>query len=362
MISNEEKVRAAIAEQAGEWFVVNDEGPLDARDSAALAVWFKTSPVHIEEFLGVSAIARDLKEARTDPEYSLEAILARARAEDDPAVERLWPRVIEAVRGRPTRRWLTAAVAMAACAVLSVSLLLTWNLRPVEHVSGTGDITALHFETRHGEQLSRRLADGSVLHLNTDSAVTIRYGKTQRLVKLTAGQAEFEVTHEADRAFRVIAGSAEVVDLGTTFDVRLEHDSTVVTVVEGRVAVGPSPMLEKLGANSNQSQAPRFVELSADQQIRMTEGAWPAVPVAVDAQSATAWLRREIVFDHEPLERVAAEYNRYTAKPIEIATPALRNLQITGVFATDDPDAFIAFLRSLKGVRVEVTEKKIRVW
>ena len=82
--------------------MANDEGPLDARDSAALAAWLKTSPVHIEEFLGVSAIARDLKEARTDPEYSLEAILARARAEDDTPVQPLWPRVIEAVRGRPS--------------------------------------------------------------------------------------------------------------------------------------------------------------------------------------------------------------------------------------------------------------------
>jgi ferric-dicitrate binding protein FerR (iron transport regulator) len=43
----------------------------------------------------------------------------------------------------------------------------------------------------------------------------------------------------------------------------------------------------------------------------------------------------EIVFDHEPLERVAAEFNRYAPKPIEIVTPALRNLQITGAFATD---------------------------
>jgi len=36
MISNEEKVRAAIAEQAGEWFVANDEAPLDTRDSRPL--------------------------------------------------------------------------------------------------------------------------------------------------------------------------------------------------------------------------------------------------------------------------------------------------------------------------------------
>jgi transmembrane sensor len=198
------------------------------------------------------------------------------------------------------------------------------------------------------------LADNSVLHLNTDSAVTIRYGKTERLVMLTFGQADFEVAHEPDRAFRVIAGSAEVVDLGTQFDVRLEHGSTVVTVVEGRVAVGPS--------NSSQNHPARFVQLSADQQIRVTAGEGPATPVAIDAKRTTAWLHRQIVFDHEPLERVAAEYNRYMSKPIEITTPALRNLQISGIFATDDPEAFIAFLRSLKGVRVEVTETRIRVW
>ena len=361
MNSNEEQIRAAIAEQAGEWFVANGEGPLDARDAEALAAWLKISPVHVEEFLGVSAIARDMREARTDPAYSLEAILARARAEDDIPLQPLWPRVIGAVRRRPTRGWLLPAVAMAACGVLSIGLLLTWNVRPIQHPSAPDEITVLRFETRHGEQLSRRLTDNSVLHLNTDSAVIIRYGKNERLVMLTSGQADFEVAHEPDRAFRVIAGSAEVVDLGTNFDVRLEHDSTVVTVVEGQVAVGPSPMLEKLGTNSIQNRPSRFVQVGADQQISVTKGEWPATPVAVDAQRTTAWLRREIVFDHEPLERVAAEYNRYTSKPIEITTPALRNLQISGVFATDDIEAFIAFLRSLKGVRVEVTPTRIRV-
>src|ERR1700676_2364559 len=353
MMSNDEKIRAAIAEQAGQWFVANDEGQLDAQDSEALAAWLKTSPVHIEEFLAVSTMVRDLKEARTDSEYSLEAILTRARAADDTPVQPLWPRVIETVRGRTSGRWLPAAVAMAACAVLSLGVFLRWNVRPIQHPSAPNGITAVHLETRHGEQLTRRLADNSVLHLNTDSAVTIRYGKTERLVMLTSGQANFEVAHEPDRAFRVFAGSAEVVDLGTKFDVRLEHDSTVVTVVEGRVAVGPS--------NSSQNHSPRFVELSADQQIRVTEGEGLATPVAVDAQRSTAWLHRQIAFDHEPLERVAAEYNRYTSKPIEITTPALRNLQISGVFATDDIEAFIAFLRSLKGVRVEVTPTRIRV-
>jgi transmembrane sensor len=118
-------------------------------------------------------------------------------------------------------------------------------------------------------------------------------------------------------------------------------------------------MLKKGGTNPN--NAPQYVQVRADQQIRVSEAEWPAQPIAVDAQHTAAWLHREIVFDHEPLERVAAEFNRYAPKPIEIATPALRNLQISGAFATDDTDAFIAFLRTLKGVRVDVTATRIRV-
>src|SRR5271154_2611038 len=196
MNSNEEQVRAAIAEQAGEWFVANAEKPLDATDAAALAAWLRASPVHVEEFLGVSAIARCLKQVRNDPEFALEAILARARAEERAVIQPLWSRVIDAVRGRTSGPWLAAAATMAACAVLSLALLLTWNMRqPIGHPSKNEGIAALHFETRHGEQLSQRLADNSVLHLNTDSAVTIRYSKGERLVILTAGQANFEVTH-----------------------------------------------------------------------------------------------------------------------------------------------------------------------
>src|SRR5277367_6167153 len=279
MNSSEEQVRAAIAEQAGEWFAVNDEGPMDARDSAALAAWLKTSPVHIEEFLGVSAIARDLREARTDPQYSLEAILARARAEEEPTVQALGSRDSFAVRARPSRPWLAGAVAMAASVVLSLGLFSWWNLRDAGKPPVAQSNTELRFETGHGEQLSHRLADNSVLHLNTDSAVTIRYGKTERLVTLTAGQAGFEVAHEPHRPFRVLAGSAEVVDIGTQFDVRMEQHSTVVTVVEGRVEVGSYPRLDNLGTSSPQPHPRRFVELAAGQQVGVTEGEGPTTPV-----------------------------------------------------------------------------------
>jgi transmembrane sensor len=103
------------------------------------------------------------------------------------------------------------------------------------------------------------------------------------------------------------------------------------------------------------------VQLGANQQVSVVEGEWPSSPITVDAQQTAAWLHRQIAFDHEPLERVASELNRYGSKPIEITAPELRSLEVSGVFSTDDPEEFLAFLRSLEGVRVEVTATQIRV-
>jgi transmembrane sensor len=360
MIDNEEQVRAAIAEQAGEWFVANDGGSLDAQSSKALADWLKTSPVHVAEFLGVSVVARDLREIGADPEYSVEAVLAHARTEEDhPSIQRF--RHHPPIRRVSSHRWLAAAMTTAASAVLGLGLLWLWSVGPKVQAPAPPVTTALHFATRHGEQQTRQLADHSVLHLNTDSAVTVRYSKTERLVALTSGEVLFEVAHEPKRSFRVQAGSADVVDIGTKFNVRLQQHATVVTVLEGRVAAGSSSISAARKPGTNPGLPAEFVTLGVGQQISIDENRSLAAPVAVDAERTTAWLHRQIQFEHEPLERVAAEFNRYTPKPIEIVTPALQHLEISGVFATDDTEAFIAFLRSLEGVRVEVTAGRIRV-
>jgi len=360
-MTSDELIRATIAERAGEWFVASEELTPGAEESEALVVWLKASPLHVAEFLGVAAVARDLRAAEVGPERSVENLIARARAEEEGTVQPFWSRALAAWRDAPVRRWQPATVTLAVLGVVAVGALLSWwTLRPVEHVSTPAGATTLRFETRHGEQQTHRLADNSVLHLNTDTSVTIRYSNAERLVRLASGQADFEVAHESERPFRVVAGPAEVIARGTEFDVRLRNDATVVTVVKGRVTVGPA-LLEGHNIDSNRAQRPQFVELAADQQITVSEGKWPAAPLAVDAQRTTAWMQRQVAFDHEPLERVAAEFNRYAAKPIEITTPELRNLEISGVFSTDDPRAFIAFLRSLEGVRVDETATRILV-
>ena len=357
MSAREEQVRDLIAQDAADWFVASRTG-LTADERNAFATWLKASPVHVEEYLALEIIGRDLRRACEVSQYSVDELLARALHEPDAPARPFSRRLVEGLR-TPSPRWQTAAVAMAALGVVSLGLLVLWNLRPIAHISAPAAVTALHFETRHGEQQTHRLADNSILHLNTDTAVTVRYSDNERLVVLTSGEAAFEVAHAPERPFRVFAGRAEIVDSGTQFDVRLKDESTLVTVVEGQIAVGLSVSAES--GSPNQSYTRQLVQVNAGQQITVADEEWPATPATVDAQRTTAWLHRQIMFENEPLERVASEFNRYAQKPIEIATPALRNLKVSGVFATDNTTAFVAFLRSLKGVHVEETATRIRV-
>ena len=206
-------------------------------------------------------------------------------------------------------------------------------------VEAPTEAAALHFQTRHGEQQTVVLADNSVLHLNTDSAATVRYGRSERTVTLTAGEALLQVVHDPARPFRVLAGQLRSSMSAPNSTSASQNEATLVTVVEGRIAVA---LRSNPRHRARESWAP--ISRSMSRQAN-----WPAAPMLVDVQQSTAWLHRQIMFEHEPLARVALEFNRYAAKPIEIVSPSLQNLEISGVFATDDSEAFIAFLRSLDG-------------
>ncbi len=336
--------------------MANDEGPLDAGESAALIAWLKASPMHVEEFLRAAGIARDLGAAGAAL-GAAEDLIARAEAEGGEPVQRWWLRAFPAVQRPP--RWQPAMVTVAAIGLISLGAFWLSKLGLVADRSAASGLTELHFATRHGEQQTQRLPDNSVLHINTDTAIAVRYSKTGRIVVLESGEADFEVAHESDRVFTVFAGSAVAIAHGTQFDVRLTHDLAVVTVVEGRVGVGRSEISQGTGVGHEQMPAP--VELYANQQIRISKEEPPSAPISVDAHRSTAWLHKRIAFDHQPLEQVAAEFNRYADKPIEITTPELGKLEISGTISTEDSEEFVAFLRSLEGVRVEVTKTRILV-
>jgi transmembrane sensor len=343
MNTSDEQVREIIAQQAGEWFVAHRAGSLDATERRAFDAWLTASPVHVEEYLGVALLSRHLPAAADDPEMPLETILERAReteAERESALKppsRISEPTEEHARPSHTWRWVTA---IASVVVVIGITLLWWS---------SGHVATERYATRHGEMKTWRLTDNSILHLNTDTALTVRYSHTERLVDIDHGEAFFEVPHEPTRPFRVIAGTANVVAVGTSFDVYREAHSTRVTVTEGRVAVGA----RDLGSTP--------LSVSAGEQVQVSPGSPPTHATPADFSRTTAWLRRQIAFDDEPLEAVAAEFNRYSKVPMEITTPELRTLSITGTFSVDDTESFVAFLRAMEGVRVEVTTTRIRV-
>lgn len=307
---------AIVRQEAADWFVAN-EGGLDDAQRSQFAHWLKASPAHVREYLAIAQVARDL------------------------------PGVIDSGASREVaRRFRLPAALAAALGVLALGLLL-WN-------SGRMTPTAtevLRFATAHGEQATRQLADGSVLVLNTDSLVEVRYSGAERRVAIERGQVMFDVTRDPRRPFHVSAGAAEVMVVGTKFDVYLQPDSTLVTVVEGRVRVGT-------GASPEGSVA---VVLGAGEQVRVREGDAVLLPARVDAAQATAWMRRQLVFAQQPLAAVVEEFNRYTDTPIVIGTPRLARTTITGSFSIDDVESFLAYLRSRDGVRVEITPTRILV-
>ena len=209
------------------------------------------------------------------------------------------------------------------------------------------------YATAHAEQGSWLLPDGSTLHLNSDSEVSVRFTGAERLVTLQRGQAVFQVAKDAARRFRVSAGDTQVIAIGTLFDVYRRPSGTEVVVMEGRVAVlrGPAP------ENGQTLSLPGATALDAGEQVVVAPdpGSAPQVSHA-DLRRARAWTQREIVLEASPLSEVVADFNRYSSVPIEIDGEDLKAIKISGVFGAYDVESLLDFVRRMDGVRIEATK------
>jgi transmembrane sensor len=343
MSASDPQIRAAITQVAANWYAAHRAGPLPEAERAEFLAWLKASPIHIEEYLGVAALERTLAAASDDPSLSVDALVEMARADPAGSVVDIAGTVrYEPARVRPPRRfWRRIA---AAAGVSAAGICALWVLRDDPGLKGVKT-----YRTVHGEQGVWPLPDGSTLHVNTDTAVTVRFSSAERLVDIDHGEVTVEVAHNDSRTFRVHAGSADAVAVGTDFDVYRRTDSTLITVVSGQVAVSVGGRAPPRTARAG---LPSGLRVSAGQQVTVVAGALSA-PEPSDVRERTAWLERKIVFDQRPLGAVADEFNRYNDIPFTIDDPALRRLTISGAFNAADMDSFAAFLESLDGVRVE---------
>ena len=230
---------------------------------------------------------------------------------------------------KPGGRSLAALVAVVA---LGAMLSAAW---PV--------LMGRVYETEIGEQRVVRLADGSRVHIDTQSRIRVRYQDTARRVTLEEGRAYFQVAKAPGRPFTVKAGPAEVRAIGTEFDVRRTDGQSIVTLAEGQVRV----------THSQQSW-----DLEPGQQISLGDQARRGDVQPVDVSLATSWTEGRLVFRALPLSTALAEVNRYSPTMIQLDEPSLRQAPVSGVFDTGDTEAFVAAISDLFGLEVAARDDK----
>lgn len=209
-------------------------------------------------------------------------------------------------------------------------------------------ITEVEYFTAIGERVDFRLEDGSLLQLNTNSAVSVRMEKSRRLLTLKQGEAFFDIAPNAQRPLIVHTTGGRVRVLGTRFNIRQTSSGSVVSVIEGLVAVTTQTEADSAAHRDFGTD----VTLSANQQTVLIED--QAIDSAVNFESdiVLAWQQGKLIYEGNTLAEVVEDLNRYFPGTIRLDDPSLANLEIVGVLNLRNRTATFAALEATFGVQV----------
>ncbi|WP_420995108.1 FecR domain-containing protein [Cupriavidus sp. 30B13] len=193
--------------------------------------------------------------------------------------------------------------------------------------------------TAVGERRSLVLADGTVVSLNTDSAIDVRFSATERRVRLVGGEIMVVTGKDgaAPRPFLVETEQGELQPLGTRFTARRLPDASRVSVFEGAVAIRPRD-----GAGLART-------LRAGEQASFTRTAIGQTMTASEAD--TAWADGMIVATRMRLDDFLAELGRHRPGRLR-CDPAVAGLRVSGTFPLADTDRILDALRTTLPVRI----------
>jgi transmembrane sensor len=330
MERTEEGTPSSIREHAAEWFLRLHALDLNAAERFAYLQWLKASPAHITETLKICRLYSVL--------YPMKKQLFFTNEDDISNVIALASREQARQPARTSGSWHVRVLAVAA----AIGLVL------VGATMVTRAWLESTIETQASEWRSMTLNDGSFVSVGPRTELRDRFGRQQRLLSLSRGEALFQVAKDPSRPFIVEAGLAIVRATGTRFAVdRREHD-VIVTVEEGTVVV--SDGRGRAGA----------VSLTAAEQLTVS-GKWPPVIRHVDAARKLAWSNRHLVFEDDTVAAAAGEFNRLNRVQL-IVDPVLGSEQVRGMFHADDPASFAdTIANARRGIAVRESRDVIRL-
>ena len=191
--------------------------------------------------------------------------------------------------------------------------------------------------TATGEQRTIRLDDGTLINLNTHSAVDVRFDEKQRLVILQEGEILIETGHGDARPFIVETREGSMRALGTRFLVKREEQGTRLSVLQSAVAAHP------------QSSPEEQILREGQQMLIRSDGLGP---IAALNLGADAWTRGMLVVDNARLEDLVREIGRYRPGHLGVA-PEVADLRITGSFPLKDTNLALNALLPTLPVQIE---------
>jgi len=328
-----------IEARAADWLATLDRPDTPARAHAAFEAWCRADPRHLAAYLQLLEVWN-----RLDALKELEPELA-----DGPAGIARVPESHAVLGQRPLRTRLVFTMAFAA-ALLAIAVGLAWWQwsRPFGLSIG-----GQHYVTTLGGFQQIRLADGSVVQLNTNSELRVRLRSARREITLLRGEATFEVAPDRSRPFIVVAGNTAVRAVGTVFNVEEADAGVEVLVTKGVVAVGlPLEVVAHRGT-------PAMVDagqmaIAGQSQVKVQ---------SVDQEEIArrlAWHQGMLEFDGQSLADVASEFNRYNERKLVIADPVVGQVRIGGYFRATDIGAFVRVLQERFGiVAIEEPERTL---
>lgn len=342
-----------VSEQAAAWLAILSDEACTQEERRHFAHWLTRSNLHVDEFLRISALTRRLERSQAWPDVDIDQLVAQARSETKVAAlsAKFRFQQREAPSHSPLRslspragrlgwgvRVATAATVLAVTALLAVQAPRWWHDRHT-------------YETRLGELRSVTLEDGSIVELNAKSSIRARFTPNERHLDLLSGEAVFRVAQNHQRPFKVSTPFADIIAVGTQFNVDSRSNKTIVTVIEGKVRVehrsqrSASDRMAPLLEQEREKPAKRDeVFLTTGQQaVVQPERATQQIARA-DPAKVTSWTTRRLYFEDTPLSEAASEFERYSPRRIRIDDSTLADRRITGTFDSFDPAALVKFL------------------
>jgi len=339
-LGDNEPSQGSIEAEATAWFARRDAG-LNVADETAYQQWIQSCPHHAAAMSRLEAAWTTFgKPTQTGAADKLLNELATRRI-------------------RRRRRRFGAATAMLAVVAFGFGVV-DWQKR-ISPVAMSSAAVLL-------KPNQRVLADGSTITLRDGADVTVAYSTAKRLVTLLKGEALFEVTNDQERPFIVSANGVEVRAVGTAFTVQFGARTIEVLVTEGTVSIAgtpPSGMTASTeptnqGVSASSSAAPLTV--TAGNRVVVTASA-ASKPVeretvpSVEIDQRLSWRAPRVEFSGMPLADAVALLNREavgrTSSRLRISDRELEPMRVSGIFRTDNMDAFVLLLEAGFGVKAE---------